>query len=53
MQTKRQFSYFVELEPTEDHGKGNLSLKRKDQIDKIHHQMSNITTKITHRIDSI
>ena len=28
-QTKRYFSYFVELEPTEDHGKGNLLLKRK------------------------
>ena len=48
--------YFInlKLEPTKDHEKGNLSLKRKKNwIDKIHHTKSKRTRKITNRTGSI
>lgn len=50
---KGSFLILWNLNPQKTMGKGIYHWKGKDQIDKIHHQMSNITTKITHRIDSI
>ena len=41
------------LNPQKTMGKGIYHWKGKDQIDKIHHKMSNTTTKTNNRTDSI